>query len=100
MMNTLHEQAKPRQDVIDALRAMAGRRTTVRELVREVQTRLGFKSGALIPVLWYFTQTFGLPLQEVLPIREWLGTENDEDIDALILPKIAATREQWMRPEL
>jgi hypothetical protein len=38
-----------------------------------------------------------LPLPKVLPVREWLGTEDDEEINAIILPAIAGTRDQWGR---
>jgi hypothetical protein len=45
--------------------------------------------------LWYFTQAFCLPLAAVLPIREWMGTEKDDEIDAILLPAILSTRDRW-----
>lgn len=94
-MNELLERAKPREDIIRALRKKAAQGGTVRELVQEICSRLGILSEPIIPILWYFTEAFGLSLSEVLPIREWIGTEQDRTIDALILPVIAKHREKW-----
>jgi hypothetical protein len=87
--------AEPRADVIRQLRVMAAQGATVRELVTEVRTRLAYAGDAVIPVLWYFTQAFCLPLTAVLPIREWLGTDRDDEIDAIILPAIESKRSLW-----
>jgi hypothetical protein len=81
------------------MRALALRGTTVKELVTEVRTRLGYGEDTLIPVLWYFQRAFCLPLTAVLPIREWVGTDRDEEIDAVILPAITKTRDQWATPK-
>lgn len=95
-MNVTLEQPTPRYDLIQALRDLAVRGATVRQLVGEVYARLGYEGDVVVPVLWYFTQAFGLPLTEVLPIREWLGTARDEEINALILPAIEKARSHWM----
>jgi hypothetical protein len=42
-------------------------------------------------------KAFYLPLGDVLPIREWLGSDQDEEIDAIIQPAIARTKEKWRR---
>jgi hypothetical protein len=86
---------EPRADVLHDMRALAERGTTVRELTRLVQSRLGFDDTALIPVLSYFAKAFTLPLLDILPIREWLGTDQDKEIDALILPLINRNRDKW-----
>jgi hypothetical protein len=78
------------------MRELAARGTTVRELVNEVRSRLGYEEDAIVPVLWYFTQAFEIPLPEVLPIREWMGTDRDAEIDALILPAIEKRRSRWL----
>jgi hypothetical protein len=94
-MNDLLEQTIPRADVILALRSLAARGTTVRELVREIHTRLGLADDVLLPVLWYFTQAFGVTLPDVLPIREWIGSDKDQEIDAEIMPAIERTKAKW-----
>jgi hypothetical protein len=94
-MNDSFQQPEPRRDVVDRLRALALRGATVRELVAEIVSCLGLKEDAVLPILWYFTRAFCLPLSEVLPIREWLGTDRDEEIDALILPAIERARGTW-----
>ncbi len=84
-----------RADIVEAMRDLAEQGKGVRELVRCVQSDLGLKNDALLLVLWYFMKAFHLPLGEVLPIREWLGTGNDEEIDAVVLPAIQRTKDKW-----
>lgn len=81
--------------LIRELRDTARRPTSVRELTNVIQTRLGFSNDAVIPVLAGFCHAFRLPLIKVLPIREWIGTANDAEIDALILPEIEQARPNW-----
>ena len=88
-------QPEPRADLLRRMRALALRGASVRELVTEVRSQLGYGEDVVIPVLWYFARAFCLPLPSVLPIREWIGTDKDEEIDALILPAIRSTRDQW-----
>ena len=90
------QQADPRPELIERLRALASRGTTVRELTREIIHREGLKEGAFLPILWYFSQAFCLPLPVVLPIREWLGTDRDQEIDATLLPAITESRCRWV----
>jgi hypothetical protein len=84
-------------DLVHRMRALARKGATVRELVAEVRNRLGYPGEALIPVLWYFTEAFCLPLPAVLPLREWMGTDKDDEIDAILLPAIRSTRDRWAR---
>jgi hypothetical protein len=77
------------------MQRMAANGATVRQLVQTIQAQLGFRPDAIVPLLWYFTQAFGLPLVTVLPIREWLGTDRDEEINQLILPAIQRNRPHW-----
>lgn len=83
--------ADPKPEVIQELRNLADRGATVRQLVAVIQTRIGLKEDALLPVLWYFN-AFSLTLPEVLPLREWLGTSEDKEIDSIILPAIEKAR--------
>jgi hypothetical protein len=94
-MDNAIPQPEIKADLIDNLRAMALRGATVRELVDEIVERLDIDYDPLLPVLRYFTRAFCLPLLTVLPIREWLGTDDDEEIDRLILPAIERARATW-----
>jgi len=89
------EQPNVDKNIVLAMRHLAGRGANVRELVECVQLKLILKPDAILSVLWYFMKAFDLPLDKVLPIREWLGTRNDASIDALILPAIEQTRSKW-----
>jgi len=84
-----------RADVVEEMRRLADRGASVRQLVEAVRTRLGCDEEAVLPVLWYFTKAFHLPLKDVLPIREWFGTAHDEEIDATILPAIDHAKAIW-----
>jgi hypothetical protein len=84
--------ADPKPEVIQELRNLADRGVTVRQLVAVIQTRIGLKEDALLPVLWYFMNAFSLTLAEVLPLREWLGSSEDKEIDSIILPAIEKAR--------
>ena len=82
-------------DVVSAMRHLAQQGASVRQLAECVQSRLGLKPDALWQLLWYFMKAFHLPLGEVLPIREWLGTGNDEEIDAIVLPAVQRAKDKW-----
>jgi len=84
-----------KSELIRDLRDRAEQGARVRDLVGCVQSGLALKETAVLPVLWYFTKAFHLTLRDVLPIREWLGTDSDQEIDALILPAIRRTHAQW-----
>lgn len=87
-------------DVIRELRETARRGASVRALVEVMHRRTGSSNATLIPVLVGFVHAFRVPLPKILPIREWLGTNNDQEIDALILPEIEKTRPQWAAEDL
>jgi hypothetical protein len=94
-MSESTRQPEPRTDVIASLQALAARGASVRELVSEVVDRVGLKGDEVVPIVWYFSKAFALPLPVVLPLREWLGTDRDEEIDALLLPAIRGARDRW-----
>jgi hypothetical protein len=94
-MNSPHLQAPMNAEVIHEMRELAGKGATVPQLVRAVQTRLGYTENAVLPILWYFSAAFSLPLPIVLPLREWFTKRNDEEINALLLPEIAKSRINW-----
>ena len=84
-----------RADIVREMRETASRGGTVPELVTLVQAKAGYNDGAILPVLWYFSKAFCLPLPIVLPLREWFFDRNDEAINALLLPEIEQNRAQW-----
>ena len=88
-----------REDLIQDLRKLATQGASVRELVNKINVRLGYRELEVIPTLAYFRKAFCLRLEKVLPIREWLGTEEDDEINALILPEIENAKDKWSRPE-
>jgi hypothetical protein len=98
-MATATEQTELRPELISKLRELARRGTSVRELVGTIHETLDCGDDAAIPALAYIAHAFCLPLIEVLPIREWLGTDHDKEIDALILPAIRRTGSQWGRED-
>jgi len=98
-MDAVAENTEPRADVLREMRALADRGAPVREIVGLVQRRLGLEGDAILPVLWYFSRAFCLPLAEVLPLREWIGSREEDGIDAQILPAICRTRGVWAAPE-
>ena len=81
--------------VVQELRDLAAKGASVRQLFSILQGRLGLKDDAVIPTLSYFMRSFSLSLPEVLPIREWLGSQEDREIDAVILPAIERSRAKW-----
>lgn len=82
-------------EIVRELREGARQGASVRELVQIIRCRMGCKNDAIIPVLSGFVHAFRLPLIKVLPLREWLGSDNDEEIDSLLLPEIRSAREKW-----
>lgn len=95
-MTIRFEDPPIREDILAEMRLMARQGTTVRALVRVVQSRLGFNEDMYVPVLAYLVRAFNLNLREVLPIREWIGSDKDDEIDAEILPAIERTQKSWL----
>ena len=73
-----------RSDILCGLQAMAKRGQSLNEMVGYIQKELGFSKEFIVPVLGYFCQAFSLPLKEVLPLREWVETHDDESIAPLL----------------
>lgn len=96
VMKAVERQPHVNEDVIREMRQLASKGANVPQLVRSIQGRLGYKEDAYLPILWYFTAAFCLPLPLVLPLREWFVERNDEAIDALLLPEIARTKAKWL----
>jgi hypothetical protein len=100
MTDSYEVNPRPRSDVIRDMRALARRGTTVRELDALVRGRLGYAPESIIGVIWYFKHAFCLPLGTVLPLQGWCGSDEDEQIDSLLLPAIMSTQAQWANEDL
>jgi hypothetical protein len=94
-MNQLLGQARLKPDIIRNMRMEADRGASAFELIQGVQAALKLSEDKHIPVLWYFMEAFALSLPMVLPLREWMGHDRDEVIDAKIMANIASNRLQW-----
>jgi hypothetical protein len=85
--------------LIARLRELAGRGTSVRDLVHEIRGRLKTEDGLALVADKYFMEAFFLKLGEVRPIEgsPSLGGKaySDEQIDRLMLPRIEGTRHLW-----
>jgi len=95
-LTTSFEEPAIREDILHRMRDMARRGTNVRELVRFVQGKLGVNEAVYLPVLGYLTRAFGLHLREVLPVREWIGSDYDDEINAALIPAIERNRPYWL----
>jgi hypothetical protein len=82
--------------VIEELRTKAAAGATVRELVETIQQRLSYPPDAVVGVLAHMREAFCVSLLDVLPIREWLGSNDDRAIDSLVMPAIQRTRSKWL----
>jgi len=90
------DNGEVRVDLVQEMRTLAERGADVPELVMLLQNRLDLRDGvALFPVLAYFRAAFCLSLREVLPLREWLGGQDRSEVDAILLPAMLRTKEQW-----
>jgi hypothetical protein len=88
------EQPQLRSDLIDELRQLALRGAAAKDMIDLIHARLGFRETAIIPVLAYITRAFGVSLREALPLRELIGTDLENEMDAILLPAIERFREQ------
>jgi len=95
-----HVSDELREDILNEMRDMADRGTEVRGLTELVQRRLDLKPDSLIPVLAYFCRAFYVSLHDILPLREWLDTDDDREINEIIMPKILKLRSKWLQPSL
>lgn len=94
-MRAFDQQPLLNEEIVEEMRRLARKGQTVPELVRTIQMRLGYPEEAVLPILWYFTAAFSLPLPVVLPLREWFTQRNDDEMNALLLPEITRTQAKW-----
>lgn len=94
-MKVVNQQPQVNEDLVREMRQLASKGATVPQLVWAIQMKLGYKEDAALPILWYFTAAFCLPLPAVLPLREWFVQHDDAAINALLLPEIARTQAKW-----
>jgi hypothetical protein len=85
--------------LIARLRELAGRGTSIRDLVDEIRDYLKTDDGLALVADRYFKEAFLLPLGDVRPIEGSPGlggkAYSDEQIDRLMLPRIERTRHLW-----
>jgi hypothetical protein len=72
-----------KNDVVDSLREMARRQSSVKSMVEFVNEKLAHSEVAIIPMMSYFCRAFSVPLRDVLPLREWVHSHDDETIAVL-----------------
>ena len=85
----------PNESILCEMRALALAGASVHKIVAALQARLKSKTPDVIPTLWYFKHAFCLTLREVLPLREFIGSDLEEEMNGLLLPAISANKEQW-----
>ena len=87
------------QELIARLRQMARNGTSVRELIQEVRNQQGTDDGLSLVVDRYLKEAFLLSLADVRHVEgsSCLGGSlyDNNQIDELLLPLIAASRNQW-----
>jgi hypothetical protein len=94
------EGGEVRAELIQELRALAGRGADVPELVQLLRRRLELDGGtALFPSLIYFRAAFDLSLREALPLREWLGGGDRAEIDSVLIPAMQRSKGRWQAQE-
>ena len=71
-------------EILRGLKGLAAERASVMEMIHYVQAELGFAKNFIVPVFPYFCEAFSLPLRDVLPLREWIGDQNDAVISGLL----------------
>ncbi len=86
-----------REEVLNGMREMVEHGTDVRKLTEYLQRELKLKEDSIIPLLCYFRKAFSLQLPEIMPLQEWLGSENDREINEEVMPKIAESRSKWLQ---
>jgi hypothetical protein len=86
---------EPNESILHEMRALAMAGASVHKITEVLHERLNSKTPDIIATLWYFKHAFCLSLREVLPLRELIGTELEEEMDRLLLPAIVKAKEQW-----
>ena len=71
------------EELVAELRKLASRGDSLEQMVDHVQGSLGFSKSFTVPVLPYFCRAFGLPLLDVLPLREWIVDRDDREVEQL-----------------
>lgn len=83
-------------DLVQEMRARAGRGADVLELVELVQQHLELdERNAVLPMIVYFRAAFAVSLREALPLREWLGGRDRSEIDSILIPAMQRSKVHW-----
>jgi hypothetical protein len=94
------EGGEVRVELIQELRALAGRGADVPELVKLIQQNLELDDEhSVLPAILYFRTAFDLTLREALPLREWLAGRDRSEIDSLLIPAMRRSKARWQPRE-
>jgi hypothetical protein len=85
----------PDESILREMRALALAGVSVHKIIAVLQARLKSNAPEVIPTLWYFKHAFCLTLREVLPLREFIGSDLEEEMNGLLLPSILKTKDEW-----
>ena len=85
----------PDESILCEMRALALAGASVLQIVAALHARLKSKTPEVIPTLWYFKHAFCLSLRQVLPLREFIGTDLEEEMNRVILPLLLKTKGEW-----
>jgi hypothetical protein len=90
---------EPSNELIHRLRSLAAEGAGVRQMVGEIRNHSGTDDGLPFLADFYFRKAFLLGLRHIKDIEasSCLGgkTYTDEQIDEIMLPRIASTRHLW-----
>lgn len=88
-----------RLEIVRKMRDAAQKGAKVRELAKIVSDDLNLSPGACIPIMNYFQAAFLLSVREAMPLREWIGTTQDDAINTKMMPLIEEYMKEWMSRE-
>jgi hypothetical protein len=71
-------------EIVDKLRELAGKRASLAAMVEFVKAELGHSEVYVVPLMSYFCRAFSLPLRDVLPLREWVNSRDDDSVATLL----------------
>ena len=84
------------REMIDAMRDTANRGGEIRAIANVIFERFPESNHPVVPVIAYFRRAFCLSLTDVMSLREWIGTDEDDEINAELLPKIQEAKSTWL----
>lgn len=87
------------EDLVARLRIMAHRGESIRMMIEEIRNHLGTNDGLAFVIGRYFKEAFYLTVGDVRHIGGCIcvggKSYDDNQIDELLLPLIAASKQKW-----